>query len=158
VVSEGSFLSRKGYEDLRNELDHLRAMKRELSEEIGRAAAMGDLSENFEYTAAKDKQAEVLRRISAMESKLKSAKIIEEAGIPADKAYIGATVVLKDLESNETVNYTLVDSAEADPMNGKISVHTPVAQALLGHQVGDIVEIKTPGGGQLKYKVTDISR
>ena len=151
------FLSRKGYEELRNELDRLKKIKRELSEEIGRAAAMGDLSENYEYTSAKEKQAETLRRIVEVETKLKSARLIEEAGIPADKVYIGATVALKDVDSDDAMSYTLVDSAEADPMNGKISVHTPVAQALLGHKVGDVVEISTPGG-QLKYKITDISR
>lgn len=154
---EGTFLSRKGYEDLRQELARLKGLKKEMSEEIGRAAAMGDLSENYEYTSAKEKQAELLRRIAAVETKLKSAKLIEEAGIPADKVYIGATVALKDMDSDDAVSYTLVDSAEADPMNGKISVHTPVAEALLGHKVGDIVEINAPGG-KLKYKITGISR
>lgn len=154
---ESSFLSRKGYEDLRAELDRLKKMKKELSEEIGRAAAMGDLSENFEYTAAKDKQKDTLRRIAEVESKLKSARLIEEAGIPSDKVYIGASVRLLDVDANETINYTLVDSAEADPMNGRISVHTPVAQALLGHGVGEVVEVSTPGG-KMKFKITEISR
>jgi transcription elongation factor GreA len=156
-MAGNSFLSRKGYEDLRKELDRLRKMKKEMSEEIGRAAAMGDLSENFEYTAAKDKQAELLRRIGDLESKLKSTRLIEEAGIPTGKAYIGATVALQDLDSSDTMSYTLVDSAEADPMNGRISVHTPVAQALLGHMVGDLVEVTTPGG-KMRFKITEISR
>jgi len=156
-MTNNSFLSRKGYEDLRTELTRLKKMKMEMSEEIGRAAAMGDLSENYEYTAAKEKQAELLRRISALETKLKSAKLIEEAGIPAGQAYIGATLSLQDLDSSDTMSYTLVDSAEADPLNGKISVHTPVAQALLGHKVGDVVEVTTPGG-KMKFKITGISR
>ena len=154
---ESSFLSRKGYEELRVELTRLKKLKTEMSEEIGRAAAMGDLSENYEYTAAKDKQAELLRRIGALESKLKSAKLIEEAGIPADKVYIGAIVSLRDMDSDDTMTYTMVDSAEADPMNGEISVHTPVAQALLGHKAGDVVEVTTPGG-IMKFKITGISR
>ena len=156
-MAESSFLSRKGYEELRQELSRLKKMKKEMSEEIGRAAAMGDLSENFEYTAAKDKQAELLRRIGAVEEKLKSARLIEEAGIPADKAYIGAAVTFQDMDGGDTTTYTLVDSAEADPLNGKISVHTPVAQALLGHKVGDVVEVTTPGG-KMKFKITEISR
>lgn len=152
-----TFLTREGYEKLRGELAKMKERRGQLSVDIGEAREKGDLKENAEYHAAKEEQAKVQLRINELEEKLRSARIIEEAGVQTGEVRIGATVHLKDLSDNEEVVYTLVDVSEADFSKGRISVQSPVAQALLGHKEGDTVTVALPAR-TLKYAVTKVSR
>ncbi|MBI4056406.1 MAG: transcription elongation factor GreA [Elusimicrobia bacterium] len=140
------YLSREGYEKLENELQKLKKMKVELSKEIGEAMEQGDLRENAGYTAAKERQAEVLRRIVEIEQKLKGAKLIDELNLPKDKVRIGTKVTLKEKESGEEFVYTLVGEDESDPLEGKISVHSPLAQGILGLKMGKEANVSLPTG------------
>jgi transcription elongation factor GreA len=152
-----SFLTRQGYEKLRDDLQALKDRRGALAGEIKEAAEKGDLKENAEYHAAKEEQQKVQHRINELEGKLRSARILEESAVPAGEVRIGATVTLKDLADGDTATYTLVDAAEADFAQGKISVASPLASALLGRKAGDAVDVKLPGGAA-KYKVLKVSR
>lgn len=152
------YLSREGYEKLREELDHLKTVKRrELSKAIGEARAHGDISENAEYDAAKEAQGLNEKKIMELEGKLSRAKILEDEGIPTDEVLIGATVKLKDLETGEQIEYTLVAEEEADFSKNKISVTSPVGSGLLNHKENETVKIVIPAG-TLRYKILKISR
>jgi len=154
----GNHVSREGYEKLTKELQHLkRVRRRELSKEIGVAREKGDLKENAEYHAAKEAQGLNERKIAELEDKLSNAQILDDTDIPKDQALVGATVKLKDLSSKKEVEYTLVSELEADFSQGKISVTSPVGRGLLGHKVGETVEINIPAG-TLKYKLLKITR
>lgn len=153
-----NYVSRQGYEKLREELEHLKKVRRrELSKEIGRAREKGDLKENAEYHAAKEAQGLNERKIAELEQKLSDSQILDDTRIPKDQALIGATVKLKDLNSDKELEYTLVSELEADFSQGKISVSSPVGRGLLGHKVGQNAEIKVPAG-TLRYKILKISR
>lgn len=157
MLSKGIFITRDGYEKLREELEILKKVKRkELSKAIGVAREHGDLSENADYDAAKDAQAMNEKRIAELGDKLGRARILEDQGISKDDIRIGATVKLKDLDSNDEIEYTLLSEMEADFSKGIISVDSPVGQALLGHKKDDTVQIKVPSG-TLKYKILSIS-
>ncbi|NQT00067.1 MAG: transcription elongation factor GreA [Candidatus Omnitrophica bacterium] len=154
----GNHVSREGYEKLTKELQHLkRVRRRELSKEIGVAREKGDLKENAEYHAAKEAQGLNERKIAELEDKLSNAQILDDTDIPKDQALVGATVKLKDLSSKKEVEYTLVSELEADFSQGKISVTSPVGRGLLGHKVGETVEINIPAG-TLKYRLLKITR
>ncbi|MGA1864002.1 MAG: transcription elongation factor GreA [bacterium] len=153
-----TYFTREGYKKLKEELDFLKGPKRrEISKQIGEARAHGDISENAEYDAAKEAQAHVERRIAELEPKLAHFRIIEDENFPDDKVYIGAKVKLLDCEADEEVCYFLVGPDEADYKDGKISTTAPVGKALLGHEVGDLVEVKTPNGVR-EYEILEISR
>ena len=152
-------MTRKSYEELREKLEYLKTVcRRELSQEIGQARSHGDISENAEYDAAKEAQALNEKRILEMESNLVGAQILDDINVPDDQVLIGATVKLKDIDSGEEIEYTLVSKPEADFAQGKISISSPVSQGLLGHKENDVVNIKTPTGLLLKYKILKISR
>ena len=152
------YLTRQGYEKLSEELEYLKnTRRRELSKAIEKARSYGDISENAEYDAAKEMQAHNEQKIAELEDKLSRARIIEEENISADEVRVGATVTLKDLDLNEEITYILVSEAEADYEQNKISLSSPVGQALLGHRVDDVVEVKAPGR-LLRYKIVSISR
>jgi len=153
-----TYLTREGYEKLMKELDFLKKVRRrELSKAIGKAREHGDIGENAEYDAAKEAQALNEKKIVELEGKLARARIIEDEDIPVDKAYIGATVFLKDLDTEEELQYTLVSEVEADFSQGKISISSPIGKALLGQKEKKTVEIKIPTG-ILRYKILKISR
>ncbi|HMU95167.1 MAG TPA: transcription elongation factor GreA [Elusimicrobiota bacterium] len=152
-----SFLTRQGYEKLRQDLAKLKERRGQLSVDIGEAREKGDLKENAEYHAAKEEQAKVQQRINELEEKLRSARIIEESAVQTGEIRIGATAHLKDVKSGESVVYTLVDVSEADFSQGKISVQSPVAQALLGRKAGEKVTVRL-AGGPLEYQVTKVTR
>jgi len=155
---ENIYLTREGYEKLREELEYLKKVKRkEIAEAIEHARSLGDLTENAEYDAAKEAQATNEKSIAELQDKLTRARIIEEENIPKDEVRIGAKVKLKDLESGEQLEYSLVSETEANFSSGKISVTSPVGQGLLGHKENEIVKIKIPVG-TLKYKILKISR
>jgi transcription elongation factor GreA len=151
-------LTHEGHEKLRKELENLKKVKRKkISKDMAKARAHGDISENAEYDAAKEAQALNEKKIQELEMKLASAKILDESRLAKDKALIGATVKLKDLESGEEITYTLVSELEADFAKGKISITSPVGKGLLGQKKGKTVSINVPAG-VLKYKIIDITR
>ena len=152
------YLTRDGYEKLRKELEYLKNTKRrEISRAIGEARAHGDLSENAEYTYAKEAQGQNEKKIAELEDKLFRAKLIDENAMPKDEILIGARVKLKDLDSGEELEYVLISEEEADYSSNKISVTSPVGEALIGHKENDTVKIKVPAG-TLRYKVLKITR
>ena len=157
MAKENVFMSRGGYEKLRNELKELKRKRPELSREIGVAREFGDLSENAEYTAAKEALAHLQKRIFDLETKLRNARMIEDEKLPSDTVYIGATVGLRNIRTNEDLEWVLVSADEADITEGRISIESPIAQGLLGHKVGDVVKVTVPAG-VMEYKITRISR
>ncbi|MCK4809672.1 MAG: transcription elongation factor GreA [Candidatus Omnitrophica bacterium] len=158
MIMENIYLSRKGYEKLTEELENLKMVKRRgLSKAIEEARAQGDISENAEYDAAKEAQALNEKKIAELEDKLSRSRIIDDEDIPKDKVFIGAKVKLKDLALGEEFEYTIVAEEEANFDEGKISLSSPVGQALLGRKEEEIVEVKAPSR-ILKYKILKISR
>ena len=152
------YLTQAGYEKLVHELEYMKNEKRRsISKSIGEARAHGDLSENAEYDAAKDAQAANEAKIGELEFKLSHARIIENENIPKDEILIGATAVLRDIDADKELTYTLVSELEADYAQGKISVTSPLGKGLLGHKAGEDVEITVPAGTR-HYKVISISR
>jgi transcription elongation factor GreA len=138
-------ITKKGYEALKAELDRLRKVERPKAiEAIAEARSHGDLSENAEYEAAKDRQGFIESRMTELERKLADARIIDTANLSSETVVFGATVLLLELESKQQKQYTLVGQDEADLKNGKISVQSPVGKALIGRRVGDQVEVTTP--------------
>lgn len=148
----------EGVKKLEEELEYLKTVKRkEVTEKIKVALGYGDLSENSEYDEAKNEQAFTEGRILQIENMLKNASVVDESEIPAGTVAVGATVKVKDYDFDEVVEYTIVGSAEADPMNFKISNESPVGKALIGKKVGDIVEATVPDGVS-KFEILDIRR
>uniref|UniRef100_UPI00403F1729 transcription elongation factor GreA n=1 Tax=Candidatus Enterococcus willemsii TaxID=1857215 RepID=UPI00403F1729 len=146
----------EGKEKLEQELEELKTVKRgEIIERIKIARSFGDLSENSEYESAKDEQAFVEGRITTLETMIRFAQIIDNDGIDNDEVSIGKTVIFKELPDEDTEEYTIVGSAEADPFSGKISNDSPIAQALIGKKVNDEVKIATPGGEML-VKIVEV--
>ncbi|MFA4991525.1 MAG: transcription elongation factor GreA [Candidatus Omnitrophota bacterium] len=157
-MSDGVFLTKQGFEKLKEELRILKTQKRkEIANALEKARQLGDLSENAEYDSAKQAQAINEKRIMELEIKLATARILDENSVSTDKAYIGATLKLVDIDSKEELVYKLVTEDEADFSEGRVSVSSPVGKALLGLKRGDIANIKVPSG-VLKYRVVDISR
>ena len=152
------YLTRKGLQKLSEQLESLKTTERQkIARAIGEARAQGDISENAEYDAAKDAQAHNEARIADLELKLSNVRIIENENIPGDKAYIGAFVSLKDLDSKEEIKYQLVSAEEASFEENKISVASPIGKGLLGKKEGEEVTIQVPAG-KLRYKVLKIAR
>jgi len=152
------YLTKDGYRKKVEELGLLKTVKRrQISKAIGEARAYGDIGENAEYDAAKEEQALNEKRIAELEEKLSRVRIIDDIDIPKDEVLIGATVILKDLDTEEELQYILVSELEADYSQGKISVTSPVGCGLLGHKENEVVEIKIPAG-LLRYKILKISR
>ncbi|MTK11364.1 MAG: transcription elongation factor GreA [Clostridiaceae bacterium] len=148
----------EGVKKLEDELEHLKTVKRkEITEKIKVALSFGDLSENAEYDEAKNEQAFVEGRIVQLENMLKNATIVDESEISTDIVSIGSIVKVKDYEFDEEVEYIIVGSAEADPLNNKISNESPVGRGLVGKKVGDVIEIQVPDGVS-KYEILGIRR
>lgn len=148
----------EGVKKLENELEYLKTVKRkEITEKIKVALGYGDLSENSEYDEAKNEQAFVEGRIIQLENMLKNATIIDETEIPADTINVGSTVRVKDYDFDEEVEFYIVGSAEADPIENKISNESPVGKALIGKKVGDTVEVAVPDGVS-KYEILEVRR
>ncbi|MDE2998107.1 MAG: transcription elongation factor GreA [Gemmatimonadota bacterium] len=152
------YLTKDGYNKIRTELERLRTRERPaVIDAIARAREHGDLSENAEYHSAKERQMFVEKKIAELQDKLVRSEIIDESLMDKDKAYLGATVTLKDRRTGEQIRYTLVSTDEADFEQNKISTQSPVGRALLGKSVGEHVEAKVPVG-TLAYEILDISR
>lgn len=152
------FLTAEGLEKLESELDELKSVKRkEVAGRIKQALSFGDISENSEYDQAKNEQGQLEERIARLENMLRNARLIDEDEITTDKVSIGSKVLVKDLEYDEEMEYVIVGSAEADPYEGKISNESPLGSALLGGELGDIVEVQVPDG-MIKYEILNIAR
>jgi len=157
-MGDDVFLTQAGYDKLKDELDYLiKVSRKEISQQVREARLKGDLMENAEYDAAKEAQAALESRISELEYKLSRARIIERENIPQDKAYIGATVTLLDLDTQAEEIYTLVSKEEADYSQGKISIESPIGKAVLGKKINEVVKVDVPDG-ELNYKITNIRR
>ncbi|MBQ2704196.1 MAG: transcription elongation factor GreA [Clostridia bacterium] len=145
-----------GFKKLQDELDHLKNVARtEIAEKIKEARSFGDLSENSEYDEAKNEQARIESRISELENMLKNAVILDDDADAGKKVRLGSKVRVLDVELGIEDEFTIVGSAEADPMNGAISDESPVGKAMLDAKVGKTVIAETPAG-ELKYKIVAI--
>ena len=139
------YLTQEGLDELKKELEELINIKRpENIQAIKEARALGDLSENAEYDAARNEQAQIEARIKQLEKMLENVSIIEDVG--TDKVRIGNTVAIKYVDDDEEDEYKIVGSQEADPFESKISNESPIAQALFDHKVGDVVTVQSPNG------------
>lgn len=150
-------LTRRGAEKLKEELHRLKSVERHaVIQAISEARAQGDLSENAEYEAAKDKQGFIEGRILELESKLAAAQIIEPSKTDADgRVVFGATVALEDESSGAKVTYQIVGDDEADLKLGLVSISSPIARALIGKEAGDIAEVRAPGGVK-QYEIVEV--
>ena len=148
----------EGLKKLEDELDYMKNVRRkEVADRIKTAIGFGDISENSEYDDAKNEQAFLEGRIAALEKDLRHVRLIDANDITIDQVGVGTTVRLKDLDYGDEIEYTLVGSPEANPMQGRISNESPVGKALIGRHTGDSVEVEVPAG-ILRYEVLDIRR
>lgn len=150
-------MTAEGYQKLKEELEDLKTVKRgEVSEKIRVARGFGDLSENSEYDEAKNEQAIVEARIQTLEEQLKNAKILDRDQLSTQTVSVGTKVKILDMEFNEEMEYRIVGSIESNQSMDTITDESPVGKGLLGHKVGDIVDIKVPAG-VLQFKVLEIT-
>ncbi|MFT5359026.1 MAG: transcription elongation factor GreA [Polyangiales bacterium] len=145
----------EGFEALKLELERLKAEMPKISLEIGVAIDHGDLKENAEYHAAKEKQGMTVARMGDIEDKLSRAEVIDTSMLGGDRVKFGATVELEDIDSGKSVTYRLVGADEANVESGTLSITAPVARALIGKEVGDEVKVRVPGGLRT-YEVSDV--
>ncbi len=149
-------LTPEGLQKLKEEIEYLTTQKRrEVAERIKHAREFGDISENSEYDDAKNEQAMLEQRIAQLGERLKRARVIEAEDVPAGIVAVGTRVRLKDIDANETIEYVIVGSAEADPSDRKLSNESPVGKAIIGRKKGETVEVAAPRGS-LKYKIIDV--
>ena len=149
-------ITKKGYENLKAELGRLRKVERPKNiQDIAEAREHGDLRENAEYKAAKERQQFIDTRMAELEHKLGDAHVIEVTPGLSETVVFGATVLLLNLESDEKKFYTLVGQEEADLKNGSISVQSPIGRALISHRVGDVVQVNRPVG-MIEYEIQEI--
>lgn len=149
-------LTPDGLKRLEEELETLKSVKRrEVAERIKVAIGYGDISENSEYEDAKNEQAFIEGRIITLEKMLRNARIINSDEIVTDVVSIGVTVNVEDLEYGDVMEYTIVGTAESDPLNNKISNESPVGRAIIGKKVGTVVDVSVPAG-VIQYKILDI--
>ena len=157
-MAKKNILTYEGLQKLEEELQDLKVVKRrEIAQKIKEAREQGDLSENAEYDAAKDEQRDIEARIEELEKILKNAEVVVEDEVDLDKINIGCQVKILDIEYSEELDYKIVGSTEANSLKGKISNESPVGKALIGHKVGDTVEVETPAG-VFAYKILEIQR
>lgn len=156
MVSEKKYpMTVSGKQKLEDELEFLKTVKRkEVVERIKIARSYGDLSENSEYDSAKEDQAFIEGKISSLESMIRSSVIISE-DTRTEEAQLGSTVTFKEIPDGEVETYTIVGSAEADPLEGLISNDSPIAKGILGRKKGDQVKIITPGG-EMQVEITEV--
>jgi transcription elongation factor GreA len=149
-------ITREGLEKIKKELHHIKRVERPQNvRAIEEARAHGDLSENAEYHAAKERQSFLEGRITELECDIGKAEVIEIDGGPSDRVIFGKTVLICNLATDEEIRYQILGPYESEPENGKISVHSPIGQALIGKEVGDEVKVKTPGGIQ-EFEILEI--
>jgi transcription elongation factor GreA len=158
MAEQQVMLTEEGFEKLENELEYLETEKRrEVAKRIKVAREFGDISENSEYDDAKNEQAFVEGRIQEIKNMLNNAHVVKDEEITDKQVNLGTTVMLHDLDSEEKISYTLVGSAEADPLNNKISNESPIGKAILGHVIGDEVKVEIPAG-EVDYEIISIKK
>lgn len=151
-------LTQDGLKRLEDELENLKSVKRrEVAERIKVAIGYGDISENSEYEDAKNEQAFIEGRIITLEKLLRNARIINNDEINTDVVNVGNTVIVEDLEFGDKMEYTIVGTAESDPLNNKISNESPVGKAIIGKAKGSVVDVNVPAG-VIQYKIVDIMK
>jgi len=149
-------MSRTGYDKLKAELAHMESVEMPMiSEKIAAARSEGDLSENAEYHGARENQGMLQAKINMLRDKLARSSIVDMASLPKGEVVFGSTVVVKDLEFGDTEEFTLVGAGDENYDEGKIQVTSPLAQGLIGHKVGDKVEIEVPAGA-MKFEILEI--
>ena len=152
-----TYLTKEGLGKLQAEHHRLQKQKRELTEEVSKAAAMGDLRENSEYHAARERLQHVAARLADLDQKLTRVTIIDELQVKTGEARVGATVTLEDEQTNERFRYLLVGSEEADPQHGKLSIASPLGKMLLGKKTGERFTLKLPKAF-VPYRIIDVQR
>jgi len=149
-------ITKNGYEKLKAEIDHLKNVERpNIIKQIAAARELGDLKENTEYHSAKDRQGFIEAQLNDLEEKFSRAEVIDISKLSGPKVQFGATVALENLDNGKKVTYKIVSEFEANIDDGLISSISPVARALIGKQIGDEVEIKTPGG-VMSYEILEL--
>ena len=153
-----NILTYEGLKQLEEEIHDLKVNRRqEVAQKIKEAREQGDLSENAEYDAAKEEQRDIELRIEEIDKILKNAEVIVEEDVDSSRINIGCHVKIKDMETNETMEYKIVGSTEANSLKNKISNESPLGSALIGKKVGDVIKVETQMG-EVEYKVLSISR
>ena len=156
MAAKPTFVTEEGLRKLQEELEYLKVVKRkEVAEALKQAKAFGDLSENSEYDEAKNEQAKVEAAIAELEQQLKNVRVVAE--INTDSIGIGTKVMVRDMDFEEDIEYTLVGSNEADALENKISDQSPIGRAIIGAKVGDILSIAIPSG-QMRIQILSISK
>ena len=157
MAEKKTVLTVEGLKKLEEELHELKVVRRkDVAGKIKEARGQGDLSENAEYDAAKEEQAEIETRIALIEKMLRNAEVIDDEDLDGETVGIGSTVKVLDMEFDEEVEYTIVGSMEADPVGGRISNESPLGVALLSRKVGEVVVVDAPQG-PIKYEILGIS-
>ena len=150
------YFTEKGYEKLKTEIDELeRYIKQDISKEIATAREHGDLRENAEYEAAKNKQANYMAKLGQLQERFTNARIIRKEELPPDTVSLGKTVTIRDAASGNDMQYTILGEGETDIDKGIISYQSPLAKQLIQHKVGDTVEVQLPRG-LMKYEILAI--
>ncbi len=150
-------LTPEGYETLKSELETLRTEgRREIAERIRVAREFGEIAENAEYDDAKNEQAMLEHKIAQLEERLANARVIDTGDVDTSVVSIGSVVRLRDVDAKQTVEYLIVGSAEANPAEQKLSNESPVGKAIIGRKKGETVEVTTPRGAVIKYKIMEI--
>ncbi len=150
-------LTAEGHEALTQELDTLRnERRREVADRIREARAFGDIAENAEYDDAKNEQAMLEHKIAQLEERLARARVIDTGDVDTSVVSVGSVVRLRDVDAKQTVEYHIVGSAEANPAEQKLSNESPVGKAIMGHKKGETVEVTTPRGSVVKFKIMEI--
>ncbi|SHF39045.1 transcription elongation factor GreA [Mariniphaga anaerophila] len=156
-MSQVTYLTKEGLEKIKKDLERLINIERPaISKQIGEAIEKGDISENAEYDAAKDAQGMLEAKIAGLQSKIASARILDESRIDTSQVQILNKVKIKNKKNNATMQYTIVPEGEANLKEGKISATTPIAKGLMGKKVGDVVEITVPSG-LIPFEIVEIS-
>ena len=157
-MSNISYLTQEGYDKVKKELETMKSEGRaDVAKAIAEARDKGDLSENAEYDAAKEAQGLMEMKISQLKTIISSARVLDDSEMDTSKVLILSIVKIKNLKNNKEVEYTLVAENEADLKAKKISVDSPIGKGLLGHKVGDIADVHTPGG-IIQFEIVNISR
>jgi len=150
-------ITKEGLQKLQDELDHrLSVVRNEIAQEIEFARSYGDLSENAEYTEAKNKQTENEMRIAYLEDEMSRLEVVSEDDISTDVVQVGTTVKVKNTDKKTTIEYAIVGANESDPFHNRISDESAVGKGLVGHKIGDKIEVEVPAG-TLHFKILDIT-
>lgn len=158
IMNEEMLLTQEGYDKIVAEHENLVSVKRaEVAERIKEAISYGDISENAEYDSAKNEQAELEERIRYLEEMLRKAKIVQDEDVKGDVVNVGLKVTVKDLDTKEVEEFSIVGATESDPFNGKISNESSVGKALIGHKKGDKIAVEVPDG-IINYQITKIKK